>query len=166
MKKSFIATEALCLLLGWLGVHRYYTGYIGLGVLQTLTFGGCGIWALIDLIFISIGQYKDSKGQELEGYNKNIGIGALILMAVSALIFGHMRGQETTINKNNITTTNNYATPAPKATTSSLKEKTVKFENATCTVTLDKYGTGHMCFGNLTEADEAQLKKIEEELKN
>lgn len=85
-KKSFLATEIMCLFLGVLGVHRYYTGYIGLGILQTLTLGCCGIWTFIDLIFISLGKYKDAQGNELEDYNKNIGIGVLILLLIVGII--------------------------------------------------------------------------------
>jgi TM2 domain-containing membrane protein YozV len=55
-----------CLLLCWLagpfGVHRFYTGHIAIGVIQLLTFGGCGIWSLIDLIIIISGNFKDSEG--------------------------------------------------------------------------------------------------------
>ena len=72
-KKSFLVTGILSLILGPLGVHRFYTGYIGLGILQLFTFGGCGIWALIDFIMICCGKFKDAKGQELEEYNSKIG---------------------------------------------------------------------------------------------
>lgn len=85
-KKSFIATDVLCLFLGWLGIHRYYTGYVGLGILQTLTFGGFGIWAFIDLIAINLGQYKDANGQELENYNSSLGKGLLILLLVIGIL--------------------------------------------------------------------------------
>ena len=83
-KKSFLVTELLCLFLGPLGVHRFYTGYTGLGIAQLLTLGGCGLWSFIDFIMISFGQYKDAKGQELEDYNKKVGIG--IFIAVIALV--------------------------------------------------------------------------------
>jgi TM2 domain-containing membrane protein YozV len=38
--------------LGWLGVHRFSTGHVVSSIFQLLTFGGFGIWALIDLIMI------------------------------------------------------------------------------------------------------------------
>ena len=57
-----IITLVLCLVFGYLGVHRFYSGHTGIGVVQLLTLGGCGIWVLIDLIMILTGKYKDSKG--------------------------------------------------------------------------------------------------------
>jgi len=47
---------------GVFGVDRFYTGYIGLGILKLLTAGGCGVWALIDLILIVCGKFKDANG--------------------------------------------------------------------------------------------------------
>lgn len=85
-KRSYPVTLILCFLLGGLGVHRFYTGYIGLGVLQLLTAGGCGIWYLIDLLSIVFGKYKDSNGQELEGYNKNLGYAILGVLALIIIL--------------------------------------------------------------------------------
>lgn len=83
--KSFLAALLLNFFLGFLGAHRFYTGYIGIGVLQLLTAGGLGIWALIDLIFISLGRYKDAQGRELEEYNKNIGLAVIIVLILLVL---------------------------------------------------------------------------------
>jgi hypothetical protein len=66
--KSKFVTILLCMLpsmFGIFGVHRFYTGHIGIGIGQFLTLGGCGIWQLIDLIFIFTGKYTDSNGQPL-----------------------------------------------------------------------------------------------------
>jgi len=63
--KNWLTTLLLCLFLGGLGVHRFYTGHTGIGVVQLLTFGGCGIWALVDFIMIIAGSYKDAKGNPL-----------------------------------------------------------------------------------------------------
>ena len=87
-KKSFLVTELLCFFLGFLGVHRFYTGYIGLGILQLLTFGFCGLWQFIDLIFISLGKYQDVNGQDLEEYSQPIGISCLVIYVVLPMITG------------------------------------------------------------------------------
>ena len=60
--KSFVATLILCILLGGLGVHRFYVGKVGTGIIMLLTLGGLGIWQLIDIIRIAIQKFKDSDG--------------------------------------------------------------------------------------------------------
>ena len=65
--ESQLIALILAIFLGGLGVHRFYLGYIGIGVIQLLTAGGCGIWALIDIILILMdklgpkdGSYEDT----------------------------------------------------------------------------------------------------------
>ena len=65
-EKSFVTTLILCVLLGGLGVHRFYVGKIGTGILMLLTLGGLGIWALIDLIIIATQSLKDSEGNVIK----------------------------------------------------------------------------------------------------
>lgn len=60
--KNFIATLLFSLLLGNFGVHRFYVGKIGTGILMLLTFGGLGIWWLIDLIMVACGAFRDKQG--------------------------------------------------------------------------------------------------------
>ena len=60
--KSRLVVLLLCVFLGGLGVHRFYVGKIGTGILQLLTLGGLGIWALIDLIMIIVGSFTDADG--------------------------------------------------------------------------------------------------------
>ena len=61
-EKDWMRTLLLSIILGGLGVDRFYTGHIGLGVLKLLTAGGCGIWYLIDLFKIITGSFVDGDG--------------------------------------------------------------------------------------------------------
>lgn len=58
--KSRLATLLLCFFVGEFGVHRFYVGKTGTGVLWLLTLGCFGIGALVDLIMIACGSFKDS----------------------------------------------------------------------------------------------------------
>jgi hypothetical protein len=60
--KSKVAVILLAFFLGVLGVHRFYVGKVGTGILQLLTFGGLGIWVLIDFIIAVCGNFRDSDG--------------------------------------------------------------------------------------------------------
>lgn len=54
----------LATLLGIFGADRFYRGQIGLGIVKLLTFGGCGIWALIDYIMYMVSSLpSDSDGR-------------------------------------------------------------------------------------------------------
>ena len=64
-QKDWMTTLLICLFAGGLGIHRFYTGHIGIGVIQLFTGAGCGIWWLIDLIAIIKGTFKDSNGNLL-----------------------------------------------------------------------------------------------------
>ena len=65
-EKDFLAMLLLCFFLGYLGMHRFYAGKVGTGILMVLTLGGFGLWTLIDFIFIVTGNFKDKNGLKIE----------------------------------------------------------------------------------------------------
>ncbi|MEM0997447.1 MAG: TM2 domain-containing protein [Bacteroidota bacterium] len=60
--KSQLVALLLCIFVGALGIHRFYLGYTGAGIIQLLTAGLCGIWTLIDLIRIITGDLEPKDG--------------------------------------------------------------------------------------------------------
>lgn len=60
--KSKMTALLLCFFLGYLGIHRFYVGKTGIGVLMLLTGGCCGVLTLIDLINIIMGNFTDNDG--------------------------------------------------------------------------------------------------------
>lgn len=63
--KKFLPALLLAIFLGGLGGHRFYVGKIGTGILQLLTCGGVGVWAIIDIIMIATGSFRDKEGRPL-----------------------------------------------------------------------------------------------------
>ena len=64
-ERRILVAFLLCFFLGAFGVHRFYAGKIGTGILQLLTLGGLGIWVLIDLIFLATGNFRDGEGEKI-----------------------------------------------------------------------------------------------------
>ena len=69
--KDFLPTMLLCFFLGGLGIHRFFVGKTGTGILMLITFGGLGIWWLIDLIMIAIGSFTDIEGRAITYQSAN-----------------------------------------------------------------------------------------------
>lgn len=64
--KKMVPAALLCFFLGGLGVHRFYVGKIGTGILMIFTLGGLGIWLIIDFVMILTGSFKDKEGKDLD----------------------------------------------------------------------------------------------------
>jgi len=83
-QKSFVANWLLALLLGNLAIDRFYLGKVGTGILKLITFGGFGLWALIDVILALTNSTRDKQGLPLNGYaaNKKVAIIVTIVLYV------------------------------------------------------------------------------------
>ena len=58
-RKKKWTTFFLCLFLGWFGIHRFYVGKTGTGILWAMTFGCFYFGWIIDCITILAGRFKD-----------------------------------------------------------------------------------------------------------
>jgi hypothetical protein len=72
-QKSKFTAGILGLLLGALGVHRFYLGYTTIGVIQIVltvcTFGIAGLWGTIEGVLIFTGTIAtDAQGRPLADY--------------------------------------------------------------------------------------------------
>ncbi len=63
--KSRLAAALLCFFLGCFGAHRFYLRKTGTAILMLVTLGGVGLWALVDLIFILTGSFRDKDGKRV-----------------------------------------------------------------------------------------------------
>lgn len=63
--KSRLVALLLCIFLGCLGVHRFYIGKIGTGVIWLFTAGCFGIGWIIDIIMIACGKMRDKDDYQI-----------------------------------------------------------------------------------------------------
>jgi TM2 domain-containing membrane protein YozV len=70
--KSRLAVTLLCvlppLILPIHGLHRFYLGKIGTGILMLFTLGGLYIWTIIDFVFAVTGSMKDKEGKLIKDW--------------------------------------------------------------------------------------------------
>lgn len=95
--KSKTTAYLLWFFLGVLGIHKFYLGKTGMGILYLLTGGLCGIGLLVDLFTL---------GGQVDAYNA-------LFMAQQALVTGHVQQQQTVVV--------NVGTPTSQAPASSVE---------------------------------------------
>lgn len=64
-QRHFLAVFFLSFMWGMFGVDRFYLGKVWTGILKLLTFGGLGLWVVIDLSLIMSGAMRDKQGNEM-----------------------------------------------------------------------------------------------------
>ena len=85
-EKSYLVALLISYLVGSFGVDRFYLGKIGTGVAKLLTFGGLGVWAIVDLLLIAFGKLRAKDDtRPLEGFAKNYSWVKLLTVALIIL---------------------------------------------------------------------------------
>lgn len=99
-QRHYLAAFFISFMWGSFGIDRMYMGYWGTGILKLLTFGGLGLWTIVDFALIYMGALKDKQGREMlqaAEYKKfaartvlffAIGLGLVILVNGLLVIYG------------------------------------------------------------------------------
>jgi len=88
--KNWTLTFILCLMVGIFGVHRFYVGKLLTGFIQFMTFGGFGVWWLIDLYLIGTGKFRDKDGYLLADpkirLGRSLAWGMIVFMILTVIL--------------------------------------------------------------------------------
>lgn len=64
-RRNYFIALALSIIVGMIAVDRFYMGKIGTGILKLITFGGFGIWYIVDIVLIATGAMRDVHGRPM-----------------------------------------------------------------------------------------------------
>ena len=126
-QREFGKTLAFAFFFGFLGVHRFYTGYKKIGIAQLILsitiigFMVSMIWSFIDIISICLNKYRDVQNRELLNYNKTAGI-IVMIIAIILFLYNLSNGIE---GWNNTETSGDKPIQTPKADSSTKKDNSI-----------------------------------------
>lgn len=66
--KSRLVTLIICIFLGFVGIHRFYVGKTGTGLVWMFTAGIGGMGWIVDIILILMGSFKDADGRYIKNW--------------------------------------------------------------------------------------------------
>lgn len=67
-ERNRLIALVLCLLVGYLGIHRFYVGKWITGIIWLLTGGVAGLGVIFDFVMIVIGAFRDSEGNPVSNW--------------------------------------------------------------------------------------------------
>ncbi len=93
-QRHYLAVFFLSFTWGTFGVDRFYIGKGGTGFLKLITFGGYGLWTIIDLFVIMAGAMKDKEGrgflqyEEYHKFSERVVLWFAVILGVGLLVMG------------------------------------------------------------------------------